>query len=118
MKQFYKQVVLDETTLRFYALCAECGKRTEAGRLPLPCRNKALLAQYAAGTVGGIRQTLYNLNYAKAVRRLARFFNRCPSCGKWVCDDCFDLTDGYGACGSCAETIRSRAEIDNKCKEE
>ena len=103
MKQFYHQVVADEATLRFYALCANCGKRINAGRLPLLCRDKSLLTQYAAGTVGGIRQTLYNRSYGRAVQRHARFFNRCPSCGKWVCDDCFDLSDGYGACKSCAQ---------------
>ena len=31
-------------------------------------------------------------------------FNRCPLCGKWVCDDCFraeEIRHG-GACKSCA----------------
>ncbi|MEA4911788.1 MAG: hypothetical protein VB092_04120 [Oscillospiraceae bacterium] len=103
MKRFYRQVFSDGETGRFCALCAACGKRMQAGRLPLLCRNGALRARYAAGAVGGMRQKLYDLSFARAARHLARYFNRCPACGAWVCDDCFDLADGYGACKSCAE---------------
>lgn len=103
MKQFYQQVFLDEATLRFAAVCASCGKRAEAGRLPMLCREKSRFADYAAGNVGGMRQKLYDQNFSRAVQYLVRFFNRCSACEAWVCDDCFRPNESRGVCERCAD---------------
>lgn len=103
MRQFYKQVQVDETEKRFYAECPSCGKRMYSRRLPMLCRRKDMLKHFSAGTAGGVRQTLYNRRQVASVQNLARFFNRCNLCGKWICDDCYDVLHDDGACISCSE---------------
>ncbi len=105
MKQLYKQLLVDKTAMRLYTLCAECGRRFDAGRVPLICRNKKRLDRYIQNAGSGPGQRLYNHSLAKAVQYLARYMNRCPQCGDWICDDCFDLSDGYGACKSCTAKL-------------
>lgn len=101
MRQFYEQVRVDETEMRFYAECPICGKRKHAGKLPLLCRSKKMLELLEQGKSGRIRQAAYNRSKASAVQYLARFFNLCRNCGKWVCDDCYDIKHDCCTCREC-----------------
>lgn len=79
MRRFLEQVKPDAIRRGFYAECALCGARRYPLALPL-------LSPRREGAAG----------------RLVRYYNRCPECGRWVCDGCFDLTDGRGMCRECA----------------
>jgi len=41
------------------------------------------------------------------------FFNNCPECNRWVCDDCFDTEwdDHYGLCKDCSERKKPRTYL-------
>lgn len=101
MRQFYEQVRVDEIQMRFYAECPNCGKRKYAGKLPLLCRNKEMLPQFRSGKAGKLRQKAYNKSMVAAVQYLARLFDLCRGCGKWVCDDCYDSNSDCGICREC-----------------
>lgn len=90
MRQLYEQVHVDKKTGRFYAKCQVCGKIQYSKKLPLFCRGEELLNLLEEGRAGGIRQKIYNNRKAKSVQDLARYFNQCRNCGKWVCDEKFD----------------------------
>lgn len=100
MRRFYEEVWVDDT-MRFFTACSICGKRKYAGRLPLLYRSKDSLGLLEQGKGGKYRQAAYNRRKTSVVQHLARFFNRCTVCGKWVCDDCFHPNAGYGACHNC-----------------
>jgi len=101
MRHFHEQVKVDDMTFCFYAECSLCGSRRQEGHLPFFCRGKALLSLFENGE-GGLRQAIYNRRMAKAVQTLALHFNRCETCGQWVCDECYVPDSGYGSCKSCA----------------
>lgn len=90
MRQLYEQVHVDEQQMRFYAECEICGEKIYSKRLPALCRKKVLIELLQQGTVGGLRQKFYNRTHAAAIQDLARYFNQCRSCGKWVCDKEYD----------------------------
>lgn len=102
MRKFYQRIRVDETTMRFCAACAVCGKTEYHGRLPLLCRNKRLLPVLEQGQGHGIAQSAYMRARMRACRELAKLFNYCQSCGRWVCDDCFNIEGDRDACGECA----------------
>lgn len=84
MEAFARQVLFDDATRRFYAVCAGCGLRVEGVALPLLCRGKRPLFPV-------------RIAHAHAAERLARRFNRCHRCGQWVCDACY----GEYICHAC-----------------
>ena len=90
MRQLYEQVQVDKDRMRFYAECDISGRRIYSKKLPVLCRIKDLLAVMDEGNVGGFKQSMYNHRKADAIQDLARFFNQCRKCGKWVCDEMFD----------------------------
>ncbi len=91
MRQLYKQVCVDEKEMRFYSACDISGKRIYSIKVPLVCRNKKLISSLKRGSIGGLRQMVYNHAFAKATQDLARYLNQCRGCGKWVCDELYDL---------------------------
>ena len=90
MRQLYEQVRVDENQMRFYAECEISGEKIFSRKLPALCRNKVLIASLQQGSVGGLRQMLYNRTHAASIQDLARYFNQCRNCGKWVCDKEYD----------------------------
>ena len=56
-----------------------------------------------------VRKLLWMQDRSAAFERAnleAQFhFNRCPACGRWVCDDCFQplVNDRYDLCCDCVE---------------
>lgn len=74
---FAQQLVISNAIDAVYAVCAVCGAKREQR--------------------GGL------LRFSR-LARLRRLFNRCPMCGRWVCDDCFVIDGvGDGRCSECAE---------------
>ncbi len=90
MRQLYEQVRVDENLMRFCMECDIKGNRIYSKKVPVICRNRMLLDSLEQGSVGGIRQQVYNRTRAAAIQELARYFNQCRKCGKWVCDDMYD----------------------------
>lgn len=90
MRQLYEQVLVDEQQMRFYVECEISGEKIYSRKLPVLCRNKVLMDSLQQGSVGGIRQILYNRTHAAAIQDLARYLNQCRNCGKWVCDEEYD----------------------------
>lgn len=105
MQRLYAQIRVDETKLRYYAACPQCGARRYAGKLPASCP-RTLLPELAAGTAEPRRQRAYHRGARIAARRLARYFNRCRLCAQWVCDACYDVEDDLGACRQCSTQFR------------
>ncbi len=102
MKQFYEQVRVDAETLRFYAECPICGKKQYGARIPLICQSVRTLARCADGRANKLSQATFNHTKATATQQLAIQFNQCRYCYRWVCDDCYDITDAFGACRDCS----------------
>jgi len=53
---------------------------------------------------GGDRRIEQQKAFNEAAEKAMRFFNKCPVCGKHVCDDCFDVEEieHGGVCKECA----------------
>lgn len=111
MKQFYELVRVDAESLRFYVLCPICGRKQYGQRIPLLCRSARALARCSAGRAGRFRQSAFNRARAAATQLLALQCNQCRHCHRWVCDDCYDITDPLGACRSCAQNNKPASPI-------
>ena len=80
----------DETKRRFTMRCSLCGKAAHAGRLPF------LFQKRGPDSAG------YARAYMRSYQQLVKQFNYCQSCGRWVCDDCFNIEGDRDACEECA----------------
>lgn len=89
MRPLYAQVHPDEQNMQFYAECALSQRRIYSIKLPVLCRKKSLLSSLEKGRCQKVRQALYNKAHAAATQDLARYFNQCCYCGKWVCDESY-----------------------------
>lgn len=104
MKQFFEHIHVDAQTLRFYADCPICGKRQYGARIPSACRCARTLFLCTRGEASPFAQSRFNHARTNATLRLALRFNQCRHCLRWVCDDCYDVTDALGACVDCSQT--------------
>ena len=111
MRQLYEQVFVDKEELRFYSECEISGKKIYSISVPLLCRNKHLLSSLKRGSIGGLRQIVYNHSFAKATQDLARYLNQCRYCGKWVCDEVYEPEKME--CKICAAEIYKNREGGN-----
>jgi len=50
------------------------------------------------------REAEHNAAYERANREIMNHFNRCPMCGRVVCDNCFRILDESDMCFECAAT--------------
>ncbi len=114
MRQFNRQVRMDQRQLRFYAVCAICGKRQYGGRLPFLCRSQGLLPRLEQGQADPFRQKLYMQSRRKAVEQLVLRFNLCRGCGTWVCDECFACDQGDGLCHRCITALEREKSSKNE----
>jgi hypothetical protein len=54
---------------------------------------------------GADRLMDHNNAYERANKEAMRYFNRCPVCKRWVCDDCFLILPLRDVCMVCARQI-------------
>ena len=102
MRQFYRRVHVDKSTMHFCAACELCEKKQYAMKLPLLCRRKSQLPKLERGENSGMIQSAYIQAKMHASRELAKRFNYCRGCGKWVCDVCFNIEGEQDHCIECA----------------
>ena len=105
MRRFYEHVQVDRETLQFSAQCPICGKMQYGLKLPFRLRSIRTLAKCEKGTAGKIRQRVYNHAKSNSVQVIAMLFNQCRHCYRWVCDDCYDISDPDGTCRECMKQI-------------
>ena len=103
MRQFYRHIYTDKVLKQFYTSCEICGKKKYAATIPLLCRNPYMQYAFEHGQVKDLRQHFYNHKKAQSVQYLVRFFNHCQQCGKWVCDECYEVKDNLDGCKQCVE---------------
>ena len=96
MRRFYKQIRFDLQLKRFYVACAVCGERFYGKRLPLLCSSKRRIETLEHGQGSWLQQQSYNHTKAVSVQYLSRFYNQCPHCGSWICDQCYSKVEEKG----------------------
>ncbi len=96
MRRFYKQISFDRSLKRFYVACAVCKDRLYAKKLPLISRNKDRLDLLEKGQGYWLEQQGYNHTKAVSVQYLSRFYDQCPHCGSWICDQCYSIVEEKG----------------------
>ena len=108
-----KEALLDCSTVedfRFFVRCAECGKlwRSRPARF-----SRADISPETEGK-RVIFRALYERERVEARSRaaaeFAQSFNRCPICGRLVCDDCFLVCDDLDLCVSCARRLEVQGQ--------
>lgn len=110
MQYFYKSVIADLHNKNFYKECDCCRKRVYADKVPLLCRGTKTMKKLEKGKGDLIRQRMFNHKKALAVQHLARHFNQCTTCGKWVCNNCYQIDISDGVCSGCF-TVESQGEF-------
>ena len=108
MNLFFEQVLTDTENLCFYARFAICGHKEYAGKVPFFCQSGQIVIECVKGEAAKLRQNSFNHARAGAAKRLAKRFNRCVTCYRWVCDDCYDTDDCRGACVNCSKKNKNR----------
>lgn len=103
MQPFYKLIQIDTSKMQFYVECFLCGKRHYGKHLPIICRNRKKLIAYEQGEGPALWQKSFNHAKALSVQYLARYYNRCNNCFRWICDDCFHSNHADGICLDCSK---------------
>ena len=95
---------IDHSSREFFEFsfcCDRCGKSWRSGTVPFLQKGSPEIDN------GEIREMVWERDHRIAFERAnleAQFhFNRCPTCGRWVCDDCFRplVNDRYDLCCAC-----------------
>lgn len=115
MLHFLNSIKVDKKTMRFYAECSLCGKRKLGPPVPFLCRGGKRIENCENGESNLISQKVFNHAKAAAMQILAVHFNQCRTCYKWVCDECFDEKDPYGACKECSG--KKKKALEKKSRE-
>ena len=93
MRHFYENVDTDVESMRFWVSCPVCGRKQYGEKIPALCSGARNLERCRKGRGDKLSQVIFNRRKALSVQRLARFFNQCEKCHRFVCDDCYD-TEG------------------------
>ena len=101
MQYFYKSVITDLHNKNFYKECDCCRNRFYADKVPMLCRGTKIMKNLEKSNGDLVRQRMFNRKKALAVQHLARHFNQCTTCGKWVCNDCYRIDIRDGVCSRC-----------------
>lgn len=114
MNRVMKETMGDCSTLeefRFLVRCQECGRTwrsssvrfSKAGTAPTTENRKVILrALYERERVAARE---------KAAAEVPAIFNRCPVCGRLVCDRCFLICEDLDLCIACAKTLQVRGNV-------
>lgn len=114
MNRVMKETMGDCSTLeefRFLVRCQECGRTwrsssvrfSKAGAAPTTENRKVILrALYERERVAARE---------KAAAEVPAIFNRCPVCGRLVCDRCFLICEDLDLCIACAKTLQVRGNV-------
>ncbi len=99
-KKFEDGSTLEEFKFTFF--CDNCQKAVGEISYPYtpPFRPKFFLSRSERRARELIWQSDHASAYDRANKEVMLSFNRCPVCGKRVCDDCFE--DEEGLCHECA----------------
>lgn len=108
MRQITRDLLTDcsvEEEFHFSLRCAECG--SEWHSLPVRFSKAGVRPETEGKRV--IFRTLYEREREQerqhAAETAARRFNRCPICGRLVCDRCFLICDDLDLCTACARHL-------------
>ena len=113
MKQILSNSIKDGSDadgFLFSLQCSECGKNWQS--TPVRFSKAGVEPQNES------KQTIYRALYQreqqqakeKAVAEAAHQFNRCPLCGRLICNDCFLVCEDLDMCRSCAEALQETGE--------
>ena len=114
MKRIMKESMGDCSTLeefRFLVRCGECGRTWRS--TPVRFSKAGVEPKTEA------RQVIFRALYARereaarerAAAEVPEIFNRCPVCGRLVCDRCFLICEDLDMCTSCAGTLEVHGDI-------
>ena len=101
MKRIMKESMGDCSTLeefRFLVRCGECGRTWRS----TPVRFSKARALYAREREAARE---------RAAAEVPEIFNRCPVCGRLVCDRCFLICEDLDMCTACAGTLEVHGDI-------
>ena len=98
-------------TFRFTFFCDICGKAVKEITYPYKPPFKAKF--FISKSERRARELLWlhdhDSAYERANKEVLLQFNRCPACGKRVCEDCYNELEGL--CRECARKIRGEKDV-------
>ena len=106
----YLQDDSDERQFRFSLTCVECGAvwkstpiRFSKAGVPSPTEAKQVVFR-------ALYQREWEQARERAIVEAAHGFNRCPLCGRLVCNHCFLICEDLDMCRICAEDLHERGD--------
>ena len=114
MNRVMKETMGDCSTLeefRFLVRCQECGRTWRS--------SSVRFSKAGAEPETEARQVILRALYARereaarerAAAEVPEIFNRCPVCGRLVCDRCFLICEDLDMCTACAGKLQVRGDI-------
>ena len=113
MKQLLKDALKDESGTESFVFslnCSECGKNWKS--------TASRFSKAGVEPQNAAKQTIYQALYQRelqqareqAVAEAVHHFNRCPLCGRLICNNCFLICEDLDMCRSCAEKLQEAGE--------
>lgn len=90
---------------RFAAVCPICSFQWRSKPIPFSRRNVPAPTPGKQKIYGLLWQREYIQAREKAIQEGQQRFNRCPMCGRWVCDQCFRICDEIDLCAACSSEL-------------
>lgn len=114
MNRVMRETMGDCSTLeefRFLVRCQECGRTWRSSTVRFSKAGIAPTTEHWRVILRTLYEREREAAREKAMAEVPAIYNRCPVCGRLVCDRCFLICEDLDMCVACAGRLQVRGDI-------
>ena len=114
MNRVMRETMGDCSTLeefRFLVRCQECGRTWRSSAVRFSKAGIAPTTEHRRVILRALYEREREAAREKAMAEVPAIYNRCPVCGRLVCDRCFLICEDLDMCTACAGTLEVHGDI-------
>ena len=114
MNRVMRETMGDCSTLeefRFLVRCQECGRTWRSSAVRFSKAGIAPTTEHRRVILRTLYEREREAAREKAMAEVPAIYNRCPVCGRLVCDRCFLICEDLDMCTACAGTLEVHGDI-------
>ena len=114
MNRVMRETMGDCSTLeefRFLVRCQECGRTWRSSAVRFSKAGIAPTTEHRRVILRTLYEREREAAREKAMAEVPAIYNRCPVCGRLVCDRCFLICEDLDLCIACAKALQVRGDV-------